>query len=425
MHVVRLDPDSLWRDRSFVLFWLARTVSITGSTVTAVVLPILVFQLTGSALHTSLLATLEVLPYFVFGLFAGALADRVDRKRLMVGSNLVQAALIGSIPLAAAAGVLGLAQIYAVALLSMTAFVWFDAANFGALPTLVGRRQVVAANSAIWAASTIIGIVAPALGGVLAALLGAANAIAIDAASFVLSAALLASIPRAFNAVREERAGQSAVAQVFGDIRDGLRFLWQHRLIRTLSLLGFGNSISSGAVIGLLVVYAVRGLGLGDTDVRIGLLYTATALGGLAASLLLPLLTKRMAVGRITLIGLFAHLAMLIAVALAPNLWLGIVLLGCWALCNTLIVINGIALRQQVTPDQLQARVNTTARMIAWGGQPFGAAAGGALAEALGVRTALLIVAVGVGLSALGGWFSPLRERSVATVPEPGQEVAT
>jgi MFS family permease len=165
-------------------------------------------------------------------------------------------------------------------------------------------------------------------------------------------------------------------------------------------------------VIGLTVVYAVQGLGLAATDSRIGLLYTATAIGALAASLLLPFLTKRMAIGRITLIGLFTHVAMLAALALAPNVWAGILLIGLWEMCNTLIIINGIALRQQVTPDHLQARVNTTARMIAWGGQPFGAAIGGILTEAFDIRVALLLVAVGVGISALAGWFSPLRDPS-------------
>jgi MFS family permease len=414
-----MSTSSIWSDKAFVLFWSARIVSITGSTITAVVLPILVFQLTGSALQTALLATLEVLPYFAFGLFAGALADRVDRKRLMIGANLIQAALIGSIPLAAAWGLLSLAQIYAVALLSMTAFVWFDAANFGALPALVGRDHVVAANSAIWSASTVIGVVAPALGGTLAAVLGAANVVALDCVTFLISATLLALITRSFNPSNTPiHSAGSVVEQVLGDIREGLVFLWRHRLIRTLTLVGFGNSFSAGAVIGLLVVYGVRALGLGETDGRLGLLYTATAVGALVASLVLPSLTRYFAVGRITLAGLFAHGAAVVAVALAPSFWSGVVLIGVWAIGNTLVIINGIALRQQVTPDHLQARVNTTARMVAWGGQPFGAAAAGALAEALDVRSALMIVAIGVGVSAIYGWFSPLREPSIAHAPD-------
>lgn len=412
-------PSGLWQDRAFVLFWTARVVSISGSTITAVVLPILVFQLTGSALQTSLLATLEVLPYFVFGLLAGALADRVDRRRLMVGCNLVQALLVGSIPLAAALGVLTLTQIYLVAMLSMTAFVWFDAANFGALPALIGRERLVAANSAIWSASTVVAIIAPAVGGTLAAVIGAANVIGIDSVTFLLSALLLAIIPRPFNQARAvEPAGVSLLRRIAGDIREGLAFLWRQRLVRTMTLVGFGNSFSAGAVVGLTVVYAVRALGLAQTDGRIGLLYTATAVGGLGASVLLPLLTRRVAVGAITLVGLGLHTALLVGLALAPTLWAGVLLIGLWQLCNTLIIINGIALRQQVTPDHLQARVNTTARMVAWGGQPFGAAAGGALAEAFDVRVALLLVAGGVALSAVYGWFSPLRDPAPPVVPE-------
>jgi hypothetical protein len=381
-----VSADSLWRDRAFVLFWIARVVSIGGSTITAVVLPILVFQLTGSALQTSLLATLEVLPYFAFGLLAGALADRVDRRRLMVACNLVQALLVGSIPLAAALGVLTIAQIYLVAILAMTAFVWFDAANFGALPALVGRERLVEANSAIWSASTVIAIVAPALGGTLAALIGPANVVGIDAGTFLLSALLLALIPRAFNQARAPAAaGQSVVRRIASDIREGLAFLWRQRLVRTMTLVGFGNSFSAGAVVGLTVVYAVRALGLAQSDARIGLLFTATAVGGLAASLLLPLLTRRYAVGTITLAGLIVHGLLLVGLALAPTLWAGVALIGLWQLCNSLIIINGIALRQQVTPDHLQARVNTTARMVGGGGRPArravrradGAAAGG------------------------------------------------
>jgi MFS family permease len=404
-------PSGLWQDRAFVLFWTARVVSIGGSTITAVVLPILVFQLTGSALQTALLATLEVLPYFAFGLIAGALADRVDRRRLMVGCNLIQALLVASIPIAAALGALTLTQIYVVAVLVMTAFVWFDAANFGALPALVGRGQVVAANSAIWAATTVVGIVAPAIGGGLAAAVGAANVIALDATTFLLSALLLTLIAQPFNQARTEPAAPEPILRrTLSDIREGLAFLWHQRLVRTMTLVGFGNSFSAGAVVGLLVVYAVQALGLPETDGHIGLLYTATAAGGLAASLLLPPLARRFPVGRITLAGLAAHLAVLVAVALAPSFWSGVVLIGLWQLCNTLVIINGIALRQQVTPDHLQARVNTTARMVAWGGQPFGAAVGGARAEALDVRAALLLVGVGVAASVVYGWFSPLRD---------------
>ena len=136
-----ISTASLWRDQSFVLYWLGRAISLLGTAITSVVLPILVYRLTTSAFLTSLLATLEVLPYFCFGLFAGVLADRTDRRRLMVGCDLLNTLLLGSIPLAAVFHVLTIPHIFVVAFLSAAAYVWFDAANFGALPTLVGRAR--------------------------------------------------------------------------------------------------------------------------------------------------------------------------------------------------------------------------------------------------------------------------------------------
>jgi MFS family permease len=115
--------DGLWRDRAFVVFWSGRAISYAGSAVTAVALPLLVYQLTGSALRTALLSTLQLLPYLVFGLVAGALADRADRRRLMVGCDLANAAALATVPLAAAVGVLTVSHAYAVALLSATLFV--------------------------------------------------------------------------------------------------------------------------------------------------------------------------------------------------------------------------------------------------------------------------------------------------------------
>lgn len=408
-----LPADSLWRDRAFVLFCLGRIISITGSILTSVVLPILIFQLTGSALRTALLATFNVLPYLVFGLFAGVLADRTDRRRLMVVCDVMNAVLLGSIPLAAAFDLLTVGHIYVVALLSATAFVWFDAANFGALPALVGRKRILQANSAIWSSSTLVEILMPAVAGLLATTLGAANTISLDALSYLLSAVALALIPRALNSQRAVSQVEELLQRTRRDIGEGVRFIWGHALVRTLTLLGFGVSFTSGAVFSLIVVFGVRGLGLADTDPQLGWLFTASAVGALLASLSLPYLTKRFDVQHITLWGLFANLLMLLLLVMAPTLAIALVLYLLWTFCNTLIVINGISLRQMVTPEPLLSRVNVTARMIAWGGSPFGAAIGGILAEGMDIRTAYLVMTVGVAVSALLGWFSPLRSKKI------------
>ncbi len=409
--------SSLWRDRNFLLFFIGRTISVIGSSVTMVVLPILAFQITGNALQTSVLTALEVVPYLVFGLLAGAVADRVNRRTMMIVCDWINAALLLSVPVAAALGVLTMAQLYIVALLSATAFVWFDAANFGLLTELVGKDRVYVANNTQWTTNIITSILVPALGGVLVFLVGAANTITVDALSYAISAVTLMLLPRSLGRVlapsTETQETQPAKPQtsMLKDIGEGLRFIWKHNLVRVLTLLGFGNTVTGGAVLGLIVVYAVRALGLADDDARVGWFFTANAIGALGGSALLGRITKKLPVGRITLLGMACNLVSLIAFALAPNLWTALALLALWQASYYIIIVNGISVRQIVAPAHMQGRVNTTARMIAWGGTPFGAALGGALAEVLDVRVALLIMASGVGVGLVFGWLSDLRHQ--------------
>lgn len=408
------EVGSLWQDRAFLLFWSGRAVSLLGTAITNVVLPILVYRLTGSALLTSLLTTLEVVPYFVFGLFAGTLADRVNRRWLMVSCDLLNMVLLGSIPLAGLLHILTIAQIFVVAVLSATAFVWFNAANFGALPTLVGRERIVAATSAIWTMSTVVDILGPAVGGALAVFIGPTQALSADALSYLISAVSLVLIPRALSHVRQADGEDKPIRQLVEGIGQGIGFIWQHRVVRALTLLGFGNSFTGGAVLGLLVVYTVQGLGIPTTDGRIGLLFTAGGVGALLASLLLPKVTRRVPVGWITLIAMGLNLFCLLGLVVVPFFALAFVLFAFWEMSYVFVTTNGIALRQLVTPEHLLSRVNTYARMVAWGGTPFGAAVGGLLAQWMPIRVAYLLVAVGVFLSIVLGWFSPLRERTMA-----------
>jgi MFS family permease len=151
---------------------VASAVSVFGSRITIVVLPIIVFRITGSPLLTSLLAAVQVLPYLVFGLVAGAAADRLDRRRIMVASDIANALLIGSVPVAAAFGSLRPTHVFAVALLSATAFVWFEAASFGAVPAIAGHEGIVSANSILGSTGVLAAIVGPSIGGLLAATVG-------------------------------------------------------------------------------------------------------------------------------------------------------------------------------------------------------------------------------------------------------------
>lgn len=408
------DP-SLLRDRAFVLFLLARTVSVTGSAISAVAMPLLVYQLTASALVTSVVTAVQVLPYLLFGLIAGAMADRLPRRRLMLACQAVSAAALLSVPLADGFGSLTAPHAVLVAAVVATSFVWFDAGAFGALPALVGRSRMVRANSMVWIVTTLAGLGAPVLGGVLVAAVGAARALSLDATSYVVAGGLLALIGRSFDAAgpKSDRPGGLRAG-----IREGLRFVWQQPVVRSFTLLGIGNSITGGAVSALLVVYAVRDLGLSDQGRGVGILVAIVAAGGFLAALALPRLTDRVPIGWITIGTLTANPVALLAVAIAPTLlWTAGPLL-LWSFTSTLTIINGIAARQVVTPLELQARVNTTARMLAWGGTPLGALTAGLLAELAGARPTYALMSTAVLTSAILAWRSPLRSRTFAAVTQ-------
>lgn len=183
----------------------------------------------------------------------------------------------------------------------------------------------------------------------------------------------------------------------------------RHRLIWPLTATGFGLGLTSGAVLGLLVVYGVRQLGLAEDDARLGWLFSASGVGALCAGLTLGPLARRVNQARITLVAIAVNLVVLIGLALTTALAAALLLLLGYGATSTLIIANGIALRQQLTPDWLQGRVNVTARMIAAGGLPIGAAIGGVIAELTSIRVSFLVMALGAAASASYAWSSALR----------------
>jgi MFS family permease len=388
---------TLRRSPAFVRWATAEGISATGSAVSAVVLPILVFQRTDSPAQTALIAGLRAAPYLLFGLVAGPVADRFDRRRLIVGGNLAEGALMATIPIASAAGVLTIAQIYVVALLAATCFVFSDAAVFGALPRLVGAPQLASANGVLTSLSSAAQVIGPAIGAALAAAIGAANAVWIDAASFAVAALLVAGIRGSFQAERPPGGHPPMRDQV----RQGLHYIRHHRVIRTLITAGFGNSFAFGVITGLLVVYAVRQLGIPDDSARIGVLYSAGALGALIAGLVFGRIFRFDKAGRIAAITILISAFLLGALAFVTVFAVALVVFGLFSLSQMLTTANGITYRQMATPDALQSRVNVIGRMVAWGGQPFGAAIGGVLAQATSVRTAVgsaAVLLLGVGV---------------------------
>lgn len=400
----------LRNDAVFARFFAAHAISFTGTTITTIVMPIALYQRTGSAGWTALLTALQTVPYLMFGLLAGVVADRGRRRALMIGSDLIAAVVVGSVPLADAFGILTTGHLVVAAAGLATCFVWFDAANFGALPALVGRDLVVRAVLALWTFDSVALIGGPAVGALLATTFTPSIALTIDAVSYVVSAALVAGISRPF----ANNATEGAHASIRSDMVEGLRHLWDNRVLRALTFSGFANSVSFGAVLGLTVPFAVERLGLTDHDARIGLLTGVGALGSLVVALALPRIGGGKAIPSNTSFGLVGSALAMAAIAFTTNFGVALVLWPLWDSFVHLAILNGIAYRQQTLPDDMQGRVNVVARMVSWGGQPFGAALGGLGATVIGLRPSLLVLAAPVAVASVLSWRA-LRSSEMAT----------
>ena len=409
-------PARLRDDADFRRYWWARVLSLTGTVITLVALPVLVYRLSDSAFLTALVSALEAAPYLIFGLLAGALSDRWDRKAVMVTADFVNAAVMMSVPLAWWLGLLTVPHVLVVAFVSPAVAVFFDGANFGGLPVLVGRERIAAANAAVWGAATTLEMVLPATVGLLLAVVEPATLLVVDALSFVASALCVRAIGRLLHDPDRARPPLTRVV-LTADIAEGLRFLVRHPGVRTMTIIGTVQCLSGGGFVALIVVWCDRILGIGTEGLRFGLVYGSWSMGALVASLLLPRLLRRTSPAAIALRALPPAALLGVAAALATHwVWACLGMLA-WSVAYTLVVVNSISYRQQVTPEPLLGRVNTAGRMLSWGlGWTLGAVVGGGLGQLLGLRPALVTMAALGVVSVLVAWTSPLRRADSPSV---------
>ena len=408
----------LRRHRDFRRFWLARQVSIAGTLVTAVALPVLVYRLSGSPSLTALVTLVEGLPYLLLGLVSGALSDRLDRRRVMVLADLSSAVVIGSVPLAHAVGVLTVWHALLAGFLTQACFVFFDGAAFGALPAIVGRARLGAANAAIWGSGSLLDLGVPMLAGVLLAVLHPALLLGLDALSFVASAVCVAGIGVRLSGLRDVAPLRPRV--LLDEVATGLRFLLDHPGVRSQTVIGFLMSLSGAGFMALSVPFADRLLDVGTSGWRFGLVFAAWGIGGVLAALLTPRLHRRMPTSRATLLALPVSAVAGLVVATSSAWVVAVTAMVVWGVAYQSVVLTSITYRQQATPEHLLGRVNTAGRMLSFGvGWTAGALGASAVAGLVGTRGALVtIVSVGV-LAAVFGWLSPLRTLG----PDPSVEV--
>lgn len=396
---------NLWRG-DFPKFYAARILALAGSVITSVALPLLILSSSGSYFYTAAVTAAATVPYLLFGLVAGALADRHSRKLMIVSSQVIAASSLASIPTIAAFGYSPKPiHILTVAFTSGTCFVFFDAACFGALPAIVNRKNLVTANSALWTSGSLIDVSLPAVAGLIVAAVGAAATVGIEAAMLFVAAGIFVCLRTPLDA---ESTNENSRATFSQDVVDGVSFIWANPLLKSLTLLGTGSSVVNGMIVGLMAVTTQTLFSISPDDPRTGLTWAAVAVGAASAAASLPLIRRHLAVGRITTYAISAYPMVLVALVYIPWLPGRFFALTLWGAAVSLVVLNGITIRQELTPLRFQSRVNTTGRMVAWGGTPLGAVAGGVVASAFNPAMAICTAAVLAAALTVAVWLSVL-----------------
>ncbi|MHB8440010.1 MAG: MFS transporter [Acidimicrobiales bacterium] len=403
-------PKSAHPDRDFRLLWGGETVSQLGSQVSQLALPLVaVTTLHATVFEVGLLTAATTLAFLLVGLPAGAWVDRLRRRPVLIGADIGRLLIMGSVPVAAALGDLTIAQLYVVALLAGVLTVFFDVAYQSYLPALVGRDRLVNSNSRLQTSESLAQVAGPSLAGWLVQTVGGPYAVAVDAASFAVSAAAVAAIKAHEDVPARADRHRGALWREMGE---GLRFVVRHPILRAIAATTSSANLFGMFAAAVDVVFLVRTVHVHSGE--IGLLFAGGSLGGVLGALSASTLSRRIGGARTTMLGIVTSS---IGQFLFP-LTRGGVLVVLFAVGFFLSSygavtynINQVSYRQRLCPPELLGRMNATMRFIVWGTMPIGAVVGGVLGSAFGTRDTLWISAFGEIVPVLVLLSSPIGTR--------------
>jgi MFS family permease len=377
--------------------WTAAGLSSLADGILKVALPLIAVGYTRSPAFIAGLTFAFTLPWLLFALPAGALTDRFDRRRAMLGANLIRAALVGTLVVLVLSGGGSIWALYVIAAGVGVAETLYDTSAQSIVPQVVGRGQLSRANGRMYAAElTANEFAGPPLAGVLVAA-GVLWALSAPVLLWTVAVSALLLVHGSFRIERESRT------TIRADIAEGLRFLWRHRLLRTFSVMVGVFNFATGATFAVLVLYAVGPeSAMGLSQQVFGVLLAANAAGSLLGSIAAERIEWRL--GRARALTLAFALATLPVgtPALTSNAFAvgaAFVVGGAAILVSNVVMVS---LRQRVTPDRLLGRVNSGHRLVAWGTKPLGAVAGGLVAQLFGLRAVFAIMAV-LSIAVLAG----------------------
>jgi MFS family permease len=415
---VRLWPTGgLWRHPDFIKLWSAETVSQFGTQFSLLALPLAAIDvLHASAFQVAALTTVEFLPFLLVTLPAGVWVDRMRRRPLLILGDLSRAVLLASIPIAYGLDALTIWQLYGVGFVVGIATVFFDVAYQSYLPALVDRKELIEGNSKLEISRSAAQLGGPGLAGLVIEWLKAPVAILFDAISFLGSALFIFAIRKEERSPRRE-SGEPR-RSMRDELREGLRYVFRHPYLRNIAACTALFNFFGNVGFAVFLVFARRELEL--SPAVIGLAFTLSNIGPMAAAFSANRISARLGVGHTIIVTSIVGGPMFLLIPFAPhgNPALAVLVpafvVGGFA--GVLYNITQISLRQAITPERIQGRMNSVMRFIVWGAIPLGSLTGGLLTKAVGLKETLIIGGIGACLPFLPVLFSPLR--SLRDMPE-------
>lgn len=389
------ERSTLWHNRDFVTFWVGETVSLFGTQVTTLALPLTaVLMFDASTEQVGVLRFVQLVPYFGLALLFGVWVDRVRRRPVMFAANAVRMVLLALVPLLSHFGVLSMGPLLIIACGIGIASVLFDVSWMSYVPTLVkDPKHYVEAYAKLGVTSSSADVAGPGVAGVLVGALTAPTALVFDAFSYLASMLSLVLIK-----AREERPTPPAIKRrLRTELSDGWHWVFGDRILRPLVLMGPACNFCMVSIQTLFIVYAIRDVGL--SPFMLGFILSMSAVGGLIGASISRKVIQRFALGRVYFVSMTAIFVapMLIPLASGTKPFVAAMFIASFFISylglGTVQVVM-MSLRQTCTPASLMARMSAVFRMMLFGGGALAGPVSGFVAGVVGLRTTLALLAI-------------------------------
>jgi MFS family permease len=397
---------SIFAERSFALYYSGQTLSYLGDGLRAFAIPLLVFKLTGSALSTGLTYALEFLPFALFGLVGGSLADRLDRRRLMIACDFTRFAIITLFAVLFWRHALTLPVLYVGIVIVSIAAAIFLGGQSTSIPYLVGKVRSGRAVAALIASEQTTNIVAPPLGGILFGLGGALPALVVNAFTYLTSQISLVLVP---SMGPDEPGPLPSSRQIWHDIADGFRFMHDDVAMRTVAYCSFFLNFFGMMAMAVFIPFVK--IEFGASDFQVGAAYGVIAVGSIVGSLIGGATVRTWPFGLAILIALAFDGLIFVPVVFAHRLWIAIMFWTLATVGSTFEVTQIISWRMRIVPNESIGRVFAAVRFVALIGIVPGTLLGGWLADLHGTRLPIIVSTFGYLIVALGAALVPAVRR--------------